>query len=92
DLVAFYEQHAVPSNATACVLCCEVWGAGAADAPPLAPAPPAEAAVDAAAAAWQHVGPEDLGALHRALPHYCHSATLGVMRPLGAAAAQGGGQ
>lgn len=29
---------------------------------------------------WRTVVPEQLPALHAALPHYCHAATLGVLR------------
>ncbi|KAG2488331.1 hypothetical protein HYH03_013181, partial [Edaphochlamys debaryana] len=41
----------------------------------------------AGAGGWVVVRDGDVGALHGAMPHYCHSETLGVMRPLGAAAA-----
>ncbi|KXZ55385.1 hypothetical protein GPECTOR_3g511 [Gonium pectorale] len=63
--------------------------AAARAAPPsgvAAPLPSAPSA-PAAAAGWVAVHASDVAALHAALPYYCHSATLGVMRQLGAGSA-----
>ncbi|GIL80832.1 hypothetical protein Vretifemale_9914, partial [Volvox reticuliferus] len=34
------------------------------------------------ACGWRRVGSEDVAELHRRLPHFCHSETLGVLRAL----------
>ncbi|GLI60674.1 hypothetical protein VaNZ11_002876 [Volvox africanus] len=57
-----------------------VGGAGWAGA--TAEAAEAEGGDDVGASGWRRVGPQDVAELHQRLPHFCHSETLGVLRPL----------
>ncbi|GIL50837.1 hypothetical protein Vafri_6957 [Volvox africanus] len=82
DLVRFYEQHLCPSSPTARVLCCEVCGGIAAQRGDAADAAEARGGDDVGLGGWRRVGPQDVAELHRRLPHFCHSETLGVLRPL----------